>query len=69
MGVVSIRIPDDMEEALEAAGIQPSSLAKAALEAEARRLAVMEQVKWFDSHRFKATRPIEDILREIRDNE
>jgi hypothetical protein len=69
MGVVSVRIPDAMEEALEAAGIQPTALAKAALEAEARRLAVFEQMKRLEKVRFPAKRPIEEILREIRDTE
>lgn len=69
MSVVSVRVPDETVRTLAEAGINPSDVAKEALEREARRLRVLESLKWLEKHAIKGKRPTGDILREIRDNE
>lgn len=69
MSVVSIRIPDDALKTLHEAGINPTEFLKQAVEREARRIRVLQDLKWLEKHRIKSKRRTEDIIREIRDHE
>jgi predicted DNA-binding protein len=67
MGVVSVRLPDDVEAYLRHLGITPSTLAKELVEKEARRLRIQEARQYLESVSRKPSKPIADIVREIRD--
>ena len=69
MGVISIRVPDEMEARFAKAGIQPSAVAKAALEGEMRRLAVEDQLAWLARHRIKSNTDSTKTIRQMRDEE
>lgn len=70
MGVVSIRLPDETEQALTAHGIKPSEFMKNAAEQEARRLNALSVLQSLKAHRAALKRakvPSERVLREARD--
>jgi hypothetical protein len=69
MGVISIRVPDEMEARMGKAHIKPGEVAKAAWEAALRRAAVEEQLAWLESHRMKSTADSTTLIRQIRDEE
>lgn len=67
MGVVSFRLTDEDEKRLRRAGISPGAKAKEVLEAEARKLAFDESEAYLAKHRRRATIPVQQLIREIRD--
>ncbi len=69
MGVISIRVPDEMEAQLAKAHIKPGDVAKAAWQAALRRAAVEEQLQAIERFRFKSAKSSAQMVREIRDNE
>ena len=67
MGVVSFRLSEAMESQLRAAGISPGALAKELVEAEARRLDVNAQMRALEAFSRKPSKPLMEIIREIRE--
>ncbi|HLF16781.1 MAG TPA: hypothetical protein VI796_05055 [Candidatus Thermoplasmatota archaeon] len=68
MGVVSFRVSDDDAKALRRAGKKPSEVAKAAVEAEARRAKVEEQMRFLRDFARPSRKPTLETIREMREN-
>lgn len=67
MGVISVRLSDEEENALRRAGLSPGRIAKEALLARARALRIGESLAFLARYRRKPSRPVADLIREIRD--
>lgn len=67
MGVVSFRLPDDDEERLRRAGINPGLLAKAHVEAQARALEADKVLSKLEAFSRPSPEPIADLIRSIRE--
>ena len=69
MGVISVRVPDEMESRLQRAHIKPGEVAKEAWEAALRRVAVEEQMKALEKFRRPSSMDSTKLIRQIRDEE
>ncbi len=67
MGVVSFRLPDDDEERLRRAGIDPERAAKTYLEAQARGLTADATLSHLETFSRPAPEPVEGLIRSIRE--
>ena len=67
MGVISIRIPDALQDELDRAGIRVSETVKADLTKLAQKLRLERREATLAKYRRPATRPVADIVRESRE--
>lgn len=67
MGVIRFRISGEDEGVLRRAGVDPAALAKEHVEREARRRAVDQLMVDLEEFRARSSKPVEEIVREIRD--
>lgn len=66
MGVVSFRLPDDVERRLRARGVKPGALARELVEREAGALQAEDDLAWLARHAVKGRGSSVEMTREIR---
>lgn len=67
MGVISIRLPDDVEAVFARRGLRPSRLGKEFLLRKARQMESQERLERLRKLRRAPSKPIVDLLRDVRD--
>lgn len=67
MGIVSFRLPDDVEKRLRARGINPGARAKELLEGDIRKRSVEEDMAFLRRHAIRAKKTAAQLVREIRE--
>lgn len=67
MGVISIRLPDDVEAVYTRRGVRPSRIGKEFLMQKAREFESEERLERLRKFRRKPSKPIVELLREVRD--
>ncbi len=67
MGVISIRLPDDVEAVYARQGVRPSQIGKEFLMQKAREFESEERLERLRKFRRKPSKPIVELLREVRD--
>ncbi len=67
MGVISVRIPEDLQDELERAGIKISETVRDDLTERAMRLRLARKNETLAKYRRPASRPVADIVRDLRD--
>lgn len=67
MGAIRVRLPDDLHEELDLAGVRVSEVVREELTRLAHRLRAKRKMEALAKHRKPAPRPVADILRDVRD--
>lgn len=68
--VVSFRIDEKDQKTLKRLGLNANEFAKQAFQRNLRRASVEDSIEWFKKHPMPVVdpRPVEDIIRELRDS-
>lgn len=68
MAVISVRIPDSLQEELKQAGVKIAQTVRDDLTRLAKRLRLERREAILSKYRRPATRPVADIVRDARDD-
>lgn len=67
MGVISVRISDELERELKANNVKVGELVRTDLEAVARRLLAKRKMETLAKYQVETPKPVAEIIREVRE--